>query len=695
MRRSVTIKVCSLTLLPLIAFAMPAYSQAKRPGQTSPAEYGRNYDLRLTISAPPIEALSPQEAIAVERWRSAVPDLLFKRDDRTGATRSLANPVDYLTGPRAGASPEAVAADFLNEELDVMGLTAADLSDYRVEDAVYSKVSGVTHLYLNQRLNGIPVYNGLLNINIGRDLEILSVNSQFVPNLAGAVNTRFPSITAIRAVEAVAVHLEDATFNVASEATLAILPIGPGQARLVWNFQVETADSNHWYDMTVDAVDGRIWTRIDWVAEDDYKVYEQPAESPNHTTPLPPADGRTTPFDPADATASPFGWHDTNGAAGAEFTIMRGNNVHAYDDIGNNNAPSGPQPDCGGALNCSFPIDLTMAPNTYIGAAVANLFYWNNIIHDVAYRYGFDEAGGNFQENNYGNGGAQSDYVQAEAQDGAGTNNANFGTPPDGINPRMQMFIWTAPAPDRDGDLDAGIIVHEYGHGISNRLVGGPGNVSCLGVREQPGEGLSDWWFLFFTYSDPPAPVRGVGTYAENEPTNGPGIRTQRYDWDPEPNTNTFTYSSINGLTSVHRVGEVWGQVYWMVTGALVREHGFDQDIYNYTGNSLTSGDPDKGNVRAMKYIIEGLQNTACWPGFVDVRDGILAAAASNYGGEDVCLMWEIFASFGLGARADQGSANSTSDQTEAFDVPAACVDVVFTDGFESGNLSAWSSTSP
>ena len=130
---------------------------------------------------------------------------------------------------------------------------------------------------------------------------------------------------------------------------------------------------------------------------------------------------------------------------------------------------------------------------------MTNLFYWNNIIHDVQYQYGFDEAGGNFQVNNYGSGGAGNDGVQAEAQDGGGTNNANFGTPPDGQRPRMQMYVWTAPTPDRDGDLDDGIIIHEYGHGISNRLVGGPANVSCLGNTQQPGEGLSDWWALAYT----------------------------------------------------------------------------------------------------------------------------------------------------------------------------------------------------
>ena len=37
----------------------------------------------------------------------------------------------------------------------------------------------------------------------------------------------------------------------------------------------------------------------------------------------------------------------------------------------------------------------------------------------------------------------KNDFVVADAQDGSGFNNANFGTPPDGINPRMQMFLWS------------------------------------------------------------------------------------------------------------------------------------------------------------------------------------------------------------------------------------------------------------
>ena len=122
----------------------------------------------------------------------------------------------------------------------------------------------------------------------------------------------------------------------------------------------------------------------------------------------------------------------------------------------------------------------------------------------------------------------------------------------------MQMFLFTTANPNLDGDLDNGIVIHEYGHGISIRLVGGPSNVSCLNNTQQPGEGLSDWWALAYTAEtgDAGTDGRGIDTYALNEPTTGPGIRTQRYSTDPA--INTWTYESINGMAIPHGVGSVW-----------------------------------------------------------------------------------------------------------------------------------------
>ena len=88
-------------------------------------------------------------------------------------------------------------------------------------------------------------------------------------------------------------------------------------------------------------------------------------------------------------------------------------------------------------------ICLNLRPGGNKERAATKSLYLNNVIHDELYRHGFTEAAGNFQENNFGRGGRGSDSVNAEAQDGGGTDNANFATPREGQNPRMQMYLWT------------------------------------------------------------------------------------------------------------------------------------------------------------------------------------------------------------------------------------------------------------
>ncbi|WIG97224.1 M36 family metallopeptidase [Myxococcus sp. SDU36] len=647
----------------------------------------RNYDARDAYNAQARFGVSSAQKSSQAALRQTVPELMVEFDESNGLVRSLTNPVGALSSPRSG-DPMAIGLDFVQKHRDALGLGLNDLANLEVTDRVYSKVSGITNLYLRQTYRGLPVYNGQLQINVDRDGRVLSVHSDFLPALESSLAGTTPRLSAADAVVGLAKHLgvrisaapeslkaepgarqrtRVAVEGLSTEpidAELAVLPVRRGEARLVWRFQVHTLDSDHAYDVTVDAATGEVWTRFDWVAADTYRVYPMPVESPNHTTPLPPADGRVLVTNPANATASPYGWHDTNGVAGAEFTIPRGNNVHAYADTSNTGQPPASQPNCTAALACDFPINLTGAPSTYIPAAVTNLFYWNNIIHDVQYQYGFDERSGNFQVNNYGRGGVGNDDVRAEAQDGGGMNNANFLTPPDGQRPRMQMYRWNTVTPNKDGDLDAGIIVHEFGHGISNRLVGGPSNVSCLSNRQQPGEGISDFLALFYTAkaTDTGAQGRGVGTYALNQPTTGVGIRPQRYS--TSPSVNTWTYASINGMAVPHGVGAVFAQGMWEAYWALVNHHGFSSNLYNATGTA--------GNQRMMLYFTQGLKNTPCSPTFTQVRDGIITAATTLHGGEDVCRLWTAFAAFGLGSNAVSGSSGTTAP-TNGFAVPAAC----------------------
>jgi extracellular elastinolytic metalloproteinase len=685
-----------LYLLPLLLWAGLAPAQGLTDGE-------RHYDARAALSSARALDQSRSQTLTPPSLSADVQELsALELDEVTGAVRSLSSERGFLSAATAGL-PMTIAMDFVRRNLAALNLEASDLEGYTVSNVVYSKVTGATHIYLQQRYQGIPVYNAQLQINVNRDGRIMSVNNSFVAGLQRAVGSlkpgkqlpaavgealrfsgmKVPALSIIGTNKDPQEHTRVANAGISLEpidGSLMLLPVRPGEARLVWNFQIHTLDKQHMWDMTVDAGTGQVWTRFDWVAGDQYRVYPRPVESPNHTTPLPPADGRTLVVNPANALASPFGWHDTNGAAGAESQLTTGNNADAYTDIdANNTADANSRPSGGAALNFDFPLNLALAPSGYRPGAVTNLFYLNNIIHDVQYQYGFDEAAGNFQVNNYGRGGAGNDSVRAEAQDGAGTNNANFGTPADGARPRMQMFVWTAPTPDRDGDLDASIVIHEYGHGISNRLIGGPQNVNCLTNTQQAGEGLSDWWALAYTArtGDTGPQSRGIGTYALNQQTNGRGIRTQPYSTNQA--LNTWTYASINGMAVPHGVGSVWAQGMWEVYWKLVDAHGFDQNLYNATGSA--------GNQRAMLYVNEGLKNSACNPTFTQIRDGIIQAAQDNHGGEDVCRMWEAFAAYGLGTNAVSGGANSTSP-TNGFNVPASCQGggggtTVFSDTFE------------
>ena len=117
---------------------------------------------------------------------------------------------------------------------------------------------------------------------------------------------------------------------------------------------------------------------------------------------------------------------------------------------------------------CPAAPNMTINPSQH--AAVTQMFYVVNRLHDETYRRGFTEQARNFQVDNFGRGGTGEHPVQAEGQDCSGSNNANMASSStDGSLGRMQMYLWTPPTPDRDGTKDAEIVVHET-VGIMNRL---------------------------------------------------------------------------------------------------------------------------------------------------------------------------------------------------------------------------------
>jgi len=744
-------------------------------------------------------------------------------------------------------------AKYLQENKDKWHLDAEEAAHGWVVSDQYT-TNQITHIYVQQTIYGLKLHNAVSTAAM-KNGSVVLFNSRFTPNAAAMTNTRPGTqvlaeqeavLRAAESVQLVVTNLKETTgehagtqerlFSSEGDAKkpVRVYPVYQKMAdeiRLAWNVEIQA--KSDWWSIRVDAMTGVVLDKSNYTvycnfekeafghvhaagctpaadffktveaapafnAQASYRVFPFPGESPNHIA-------HQIVNDPADLQASPYGWHDTDGAPGAEFTTTNGNNVNASEDRDDNDT-TGYAPDGGAALVFDFPYTPQLSPTVWQDAAITNLFYANNFMHDMTYRYGFTEEAGNYQENNYGRGGEGGDAVQADAQDGSGTNNANFSAPPDGISGRMQMYLWTvatsdsitmmdasgmaskffAPrsgfgipvsspltaqlvlvednttptadgcdpilnaaalagnialldrgncnfvqkvkaaqdagaigaivcnnvggAPfsmggndptitipsamisltdcgtfllamtngpvtitieppqgdaDHDSDVDNGIIAHEYAHGISIRMTGGPANSDCLNNDEQMGEGWSDWYALISTIKpgDDRFTLRPMGTYALGEATTGAGIRNQVYTTDLS--ICTYTYDDLPGTGGEpHNVGELWTAMLWDLSWDLIDQYGYDEDIFNGTS----------GNNIVLNLVTNAMGLQACSPGFADGRDAILAADELLYNGANKCLIWSAFARRGLGFSADQGSSFDVSDGTSGFDLPPVCL---------------------
>jgi|GEM_PF-2108685 len=599
-------------------------------------------------------------------------------------------------------------------------LTQKDLKGVAESDGHVSSISNIHHSYFAQSHNGIEIFGSTASLHTDPTGKVVHANNNLVANVNSKVSSTSPSLSAIQAVQSMAVGMGYGTVGnlsvlsndskskdqqvVLSQGNVSIedipvklmyYPLPSGSLQLVWEMTIHEHSQDNVWQLFIDANTGKIIDKFNMVIHCNFGDHDhsQDHSNHNHTVEIKEAaktgidfegilsyapkssefvggymvfampiespyfGSRTMETDPDDPNASPYGWHDTNGQPGSEFTDTRGNNVDAYEDGDN----QGHRASGGASLQFNFPFNQNYSTsNQSEDAALTNLFYWNNIIHDVLNYQGFDAPAGNFQKNNYGQSGSANDDVRAEAQDGSGTCNANMLTLPDGSRPRMQMYTCN----NKDGDFDNLVIVHEYGHGISKRLTGGRTTTSCLTSQEQQGEGISDFYGLMLTMdaSNTPTAGRTVGTYLFGQGANGAGIRPKPYS--TSMTTNNATYNTIKTSAVPHGVGYVWCTMLWEMTWEIMAITAFDPDFYQGTG----------GNNVAMKLVTEGLKLQPCQPGFVDARDAILAADQALYGGAYKCAIWTAFAKRGLGQNANQGSVNSKTDGTENYTVPStAC----------------------
>lgn len=486
-------------------------------------------------------------------------------------------------------------------------------------DSKASGRNGVWHFRLSQKVDDLKVHGSYVKVAVGRQGKLTHLIEK-TASTNGRRNKAKISIQTAMDLAKVATFGENTTpefFYKPPRAEKVYIPDGEGN--LSEGFSVETwsQDDNMLYYTLVDG-DGGILDKELRTSQDSYNIYE------NH----PGVSTQSVVSNPADPTASPSGW-----LSGEQSTlVIQGNNARAYLDRDNDNLPDG-----GGTVvtdaafeTLHFPLQApTDADNQE--ASVQNLFYWNNFIHDDLYHHGFVEGTSNFQEDNFGKGGLGGDSVEAQAQDGGSTNNANFATPSDGFNPRMQMYIWTRSNPFRDSAIDTDIVWHEYGHGLTWRMIGSMSGF----VSGAIGEGMSDVLAILHNNDD------RVGEYSDNDPF---GIRS-------EPYTNYGrTIGDFTGQ-SVHFDGEIYAATIWRLS-----------ELSNAIGVD---------NEALLDILVDAMNYTPAGPTYLDMRNGILTAIGED--SDYLCMAWQAFSDFGMGESAVFDISSGQVQITENFALPSNC----------------------
>lgn len=785
-------------------------------------------------------------------------------------------------------SNQSVSVNFL-KQLKANLLSSSnsnnDLGEFSISDAYTDKSSGLSHIYLQQVYKGIKVFNSIKSV-VTRNDSVIYQSGDFIKYTSQT--DKVPSIFAAKAISNATLHLglpaitqlneienrlstENKIIfnkaNIAKQSIIAELVWFPNEStkslNLAWNISIDVINSTDYWLISVDAHNGEIIGQSNYTIsesnidlhylETDNEIKSKASSITQKTlglnggSPLPyTSNFNVIPFpheskfvgavsqvlNPWTMTgttnATTYGW---NSDGDSTYAYTRGNNAFAYIDSAGLDKPGLPAYSTSQSplLNFNaipnFNTSVTNSNNRDF--ASSNLFYWNNIMHDVFYQYGFDEAAGNFQQNNLGRGGIGGDYVKAEAQYGNGkgvyVNNANFTTPVDGSNGIMRMFLYNpvfgnltinspysiagvdtfregrvspynylrnvgtikgqlvlynddaagtvhtaCAAPTNnvagkivfiystvcnyalkiknaqnagaiavlvgrangpslamggtdssitipavmisstdgnkiaaalankdsvsitltsgvyiDGAIDNSVNTHEYAHGISNRLTGGPSNSSCLYNKEEGGEGWSDYLAAMVTTNwatvnlSDSSMVKYHAAYTINQVPGGVGSRTYPYTTNMTINPHTYadvadtvkhkSYDAnknviLNG-TEVHYIGEVWCSVLWDLTWNIIKQEAkINPLIYDVSNGG--------GNVIALQLVITGMKLQKCSPGFLDARNAILAADSILFNYKHKCAIWNAFARRGMGWSAVQGSSNSTTDQVVAFDVP-------------------------
>ncbi|HJQ24502.1 MAG TPA: M36 family metallopeptidase [Blastocatellia bacterium] len=582
-----------------------------------------------------------------------------------------------LGAPLTAASSDdaaTVARRFVETNQALYGIERTELDQSRV--AALESEQGFTRLALEQRVGGVRVFDSEMLFVLDPARRLVAASGSFVPQLARRAPAAEPQMSAEDALRRAAL-LCGARLTAPITSTTERLPArartvfasdevdSRTEASLVY-YPITRDDVRLAYQVMLYGVPSRTDAYLILIDARNGEALRRDALTLSFATPMArvftdenPLDGdREMVMLAGDTSASPQGW------VSADRT--EGNNARVYfnPDLSGGNTV---QLAANGTFD--FPLDLTRSPLDSSDASAANLFYWVNVAHDHFYALGFNEAARNFQIDNFAKGGVAGDPVRADTLRGARVepssgqtvrNNAYFTPTLDGTPPLLAMLMWTNPVDgvlrDLDSSYDAGVIVHEYTHGVSTRLAG---TDNTLGLRSTQGNGMGEGWSDFFAMSlltpadralDAPAPT---GVYVTQRAR---GVRA--YPYCTRTDVDPLTFGDIRFNPEVHAMGTVWCSMLWDLRQAFIRRYGFDA-----------------GRTAVERLVINGLKVTPLTPSFIDARDAILLADKTTNRGANQDLIWRAFAGRGLGRSATTQLATSgvgyRMAAVEAYDVPA------------------------
>ncbi len=559
----------------------------------------------------------------------------------SGVPKTVVNLDGMLTAARSGA-PDAIARDFLAEHSALFGLSVEEVANLRVTMDNLDAETGTTYLKYEQMVGSLPVFDSEIGVTISANGEVVIVNQG--QTLPGAVVSTDAALTDEQAVtkafelcgveiSADALRLSAKKSFEATEFVAYENPLGPGRPDVLSQKTVVNVNGaavlayrtivpkqgGETYDTLVDAASGELLVRANLAHDVSGHVFKRDGASGRTLEPFTPLFGVTDPWIGAGSATLTFGNNaaaltDRDGFDGGDSVTTGATGPDAGLSYGFADSAKGTP-----AGQFSFAWSPAANPNTQGAQSVTNLFYLCNYMHDWMYSLGFTESARNFQGDNYGRGGAVgADFVIAEAQDVAFPSNSSFTTYPDGYVGILEVGIYPPGGNSiKDASLDGDVVLHEYGHGVSSRLIG---NGSGLGGTQSSalGEGWSDYWACS-NYND--------GLFGEYSTYNyGGGMRRTPYRVPAATIHDSYADLGAYGFEA-HNDGEIWAATLWDLNRTL-------------------------GKTKADRLVLNGMKNTPTSPSFVSARTGIITACNTLYP-NDVATVWEVFARHGLGYSAN------------------------------------------